>query len=203
MANSQTFWDWFTSHGNKLVIDSPERFNSPEWRASFDAMQDQLSKASPGLIAEMGVDGDEMQLVISAGGDIEKFEAVIDLIDAAPEVAGWQIVPFRQRKPSDSTIVMGGVEAGPGNIRIVFEEGEDGGLDVWFILRSESQIADDLLHAITLTKLTHIFGEFDVETKIEGISPQLLAPGEPWPDNSFPPTEAIEIFDDYFEEQGE
>ncbi|UKN01878.1 hypothetical protein K6119_19325 [Paracrocinitomix mangrovi] len=96
------FWDWFIKNERSLrnYRENPDKY--------LTQVISKLNKIARGLAVEIG--GDEnsniLELVISADGDIHKFPLVEQIVENAPVVVGWEIIPFRQRSSKKDTSEM-------------------------------------------------------------------------------------------------
>lgn len=84
----QRFWDWFGAnhqrYRNLSSVSGTQKDNL------LEALLNELSKVQEHLFVEIGdeTDGDS-ELIIHAAGRRELFDAVEELVDAAPPLAGW------------------------------------------------------------------------------------------------------------------
>ena len=93
-----TFWDWFKTNESALC-----NLSHAAMAKRIDA---ELTKVDPGLSYELGTrhNGSSSEekyqnhLIISAGGMKEHFNAVIEVIRAAPtDLGNWRFTAFRDR----------------------------------------------------------------------------------------------------------
>lgn len=101
-----TFWDWFKTNESALC-----NLSHAAMAKRIDA---ELLKVDPGLSYELGTRHNgsfseekyQNHLIISAGGMKEHFNAVIEVIRAAPtDLGNWRFTAFRDRKCDDDTTV--------------------------------------------------------------------------------------------------
>src|SRR5262245_19477219 len=89
----QQFWKWFAQNSQEL--DEFEKHQEP----TFEKLTDELHKVSPELTFEFGPkENGVREFIVSADGNQSAFLDVTKLVDAAPKIAGWKIIAFRQRK---------------------------------------------------------------------------------------------------------
>jgi hypothetical protein len=87
MTNAARFWTWFLAHEPRLRIDRSE--------AALDEILAQLHRYDADLYFKIGgLPGGTTELVITAEGDRDHFDAVRTLVDAAPTVDGWAFIAF-------------------------------------------------------------------------------------------------------------
>ncbi len=159
-ANGATaFWKWFTDHATEL-------HKTTDLRAVMESISAELEKAYPGVFAEIGKNGDELMLVISADGIKKLFPQVQEVYAARPTVPGWKIVAFRQRD-AGFAIEMEGKKIEPKTVKFVGTPGE-GKLDLDVYLPGFKK-DDEEMKKIGFIILDHVIGEYDMETKIGGI----------------------------------
>jgi hypothetical protein len=153
------FWKWFTDHATALHANT-------DLRAVMESISAELEKAYPGVFAEIGKNGDELMLVISADGITKLFPDVQEVYAARPTVPGWKIVAFRQRD-AGFAIEMNGKKIEPKTVKFVGTPGE-GKLDIEVYLPGFKK-DDEEMKKIGFIILDHMIGEYDMETKIGGI----------------------------------
>ncbi len=168
-SREEAFWSWFAVNSEAYLAFTPEK---PGQMALINQLGAQLNRVQKGLTFEIGTEPEATQreLVISADGHRELFPAVRSLVDAAPELAGWQILAFRQRK-------------GLASMSLQTEAGTFGPEQMWFQLRSESElIGIDVFMAgipdpggragltVAFLMLDCALGEQDMETRVGTIS---------------------------------
>lgn len=155
------FWRWFQENASRFTATQ-----RPSERL-LDELQHELHKAEPGLAFEIGYEGRKAPrvLVISADGLRQRFAAVQRLVAAAPpKIPGWQIVAFRQRKP-ELKVEYQGVRLDPRDVWFASER-VGGALNVIVHVRQPPSPA---LQGAVLLLLDTTLGEYDVETRVEGI----------------------------------
>ena len=88
------FWEWFKSYAP--TIKSITKQNAD---LVLDRILEELQRIRPGLAIEItnGNDKRIKNLIISANGDINKFDLVEEIVSKAPKIENWTIVAFRQR----------------------------------------------------------------------------------------------------------
>lgn len=153
------FWKWFTDHATEL-------HGNTDLRVVMESISAECEKAYPGVFAEIGKQGDELMLVISADGIKKLFPQVQEIYAARPTVPGWKIVAFRQRD-AGFAIEMGDKKLEPKTVKFVGTPGE-GKLDIEVYLPGFKS-GDEELKKIGFIILDHMIGEYDMETKIGGI----------------------------------
>src|SRR5262245_24391790 len=86
---SGQFWNWFVAHETDLWA-VPDR--EDPW---LDQLHEALSTYREGLSFELSdEEGGVRDLIVSASGDRDLFEAVDALVKDAPSLERWRIIPF-------------------------------------------------------------------------------------------------------------
>jgi hypothetical protein len=158
------FWKWFVEKAGALRSDA-------NLENTMNAISDELRKIDSGVFAEIGSDGDDLLLVISADGDKKKFPTVQRIYDARPpSVKGWRVVAFRQRWTAEDPpreVNVEGKTVDPKQAKFVAEPGGSDKLDVTVYVPVDGD--DTMLARVGFIMLDHTLGEYDMETRIGGI----------------------------------
>ena len=159
-AIPQDFWKWFIANSSHYTHLS----EAPDMENRLDEFQQQLHKIDERLAFEfLGNPTDHSELIISADGDSEAFPVVQSLVDAAPQIDGWQIIAFRQRGDTECAIKMGDVDLGPEQMWFRLEaDGDKVGLNLYF---GGIELNDEVAGAAFIL-LDNALGEYDMETKV-------------------------------------
>jgi hypothetical protein len=90
------FWNWFARNNHQYLFLSD--VDDDEKNAMMEKFLERLHQYCEHLYFEIGAHpkDDKVDLIITADGIIEYFEKVEELVDAAPDIPGWQILKFRQ-----------------------------------------------------------------------------------------------------------
>jgi hypothetical protein len=156
------FWSYVAAHATALQAEPLE--------AAMAELQRELSPAHPGVLVEIGADGAHRTLVLTGDGDRALFPAIQAMYANRPQIAGWDIVAFRQREASRplAVIAMGDRRLDPQAVHYVAER-TGGKLDVIVFVPGYTA-HDTRLAQMTYIALDHAVGEYDVETRIGAIS---------------------------------
>ena len=87
---AEQFWTWVVANAETLrdVCDRDAPI--------LDELLEQLHAYRPGLYFELGgTPGETTELIISAEGVAERFDAVRELVAAAPALDGWEFIAFK------------------------------------------------------------------------------------------------------------
>lgn len=106
------FWDWFSTNSNKYYFLDDVADNVQE--ELLDSLLDKLQSYSTGLYFMMGGDPNEdKEFIITAEGNSEYFEDVINLVNAAPQLEHWNIIGFKPPQGFDFKTNYNNVELDP------------------------------------------------------------------------------------------
>lgn len=157
------FWTWFQHDAEALRANK-------DLQQVMEQISAEIAKVAPGVFAEIGANGDDRTLVLSVNGKQDLFPAVQALYAARPTVSHWTIVAFRQRaKPGEPAlqIQLGDVTIDPIAVKFVARRHADKlDLDVFL----PGAMSDDQRGEIGFVLLDHAVGEYDMETRIAGIT---------------------------------
>ncbi len=106
------FWRWFADHGDKIKAAKGFKAN---WLVK--QVGKRFTTAFPKLVFQCGPRGDGIwTFEVSADGIEDQIPEVIRVVNAAPQIKGWEIVKFRQ--PTDvGSIQFGGFVLSASTIR--------------------------------------------------------------------------------------
>lgn len=96
MSQEEKFWKWFDSNRSEYlyldIIDSAQK------ELLLDQLLNRLHEYCDKLYFQIGgiPSMERRELVITAEGNLEYFEAVEKLINAAPDFDNWRIIAFKQ-----------------------------------------------------------------------------------------------------------
>lgn len=167
------FWKWFEANAVALRAEK-------NLQQAMETINDQLERIYPGLVAELGQDGDRRTLVISADGNKKFFPLVQEVYAARPSLSGWNVVAFRQRDKYPFPIEMHGITLDPRAMKYLAEREPDK-LSITVFVPGFTE-NDEMKQGLYMV-LDHTLGEFDMETRIGGIEFAALekAPGDAAP----------------------
>jgi len=164
----QAFWTWFAANADKLPADKV---------AAVNQIQAQLDKDDPDVFAEVVFDPAGNTLVLTADGKKDRFPDVKRIAAAAPKIAKWSIVAFRQRDHELMPLTMNGRALDPKLVK--FTSKPNGAqLDIRVFIPDYTD-GDEALGNLAFLALDHAVGEYDVETKLGGITLESLASAPP------------------------
>lgn len=163
------FWAWFAKNEARLADAAKADPVGP-----MNEISDQLAKkVNPALIAELAIDprpGQKNQVVITADGDRKLFGAVKTVAAAAPKLERWTVVAFRQRRPPEETLELSGHSYKVGDFSFREVGRSEGKLDVEIFARGAAKRGDERYLQAAFILLDGIVGEYDMETKVGGIT---------------------------------
>lgn len=99
-CTEKQFWDWFVRHARQLRNPSGRSYEQ-----LTDELLDILQGYHEGLSFEIGSDEIE-ELVITAYGDTDHFDAIEKLVSQAPPITGWKVTAFKPPMEGDFRLEM-------------------------------------------------------------------------------------------------
>jgi hypothetical protein len=140
-SDQARFWQWFANNSERLQAaiiggDGPAR------EAAMKELAQAGEEAAPGLVLEMCArrDGRAHELIVSVDGDPALVDAAKDFVDAAPAVAGWNVIAFRPRDEIAASM------------EIVLADERVSADDIWFRVAAGSDGLDLTLYVRGLTQ---------------------------------------------------
>ncbi len=168
----QSFWQWLEEHQNEvcdLLKSDPQQ--------ALETVGKQFRRDYRGLSFELtqSADDDKIQFMLSANGDRKKFQTVIDLAHNAPAFEKFDIMPFRQRKPTDA-MMKAEFTLGHATIKSenVFFSANHRRRKIDLTLYMEDYDGTSAYQFGGFVLLDGFLGEYDVEQFIDGIDFQKL-----------------------------
>ena len=85
------FWQVFQQHSDELAcVSSAED-------PVYDVILVQLQKVQPKLFFEFSSEAGNSELIITADGDASLFALVDLIVQSAPEIPGWRVIPLKPK----------------------------------------------------------------------------------------------------------
>jgi len=160
------FWQWFEK--NSVHLSAFEQ----DQEKVFGELDVELGKVNKGLRFEFGpVKNGQREFAISANGIVEVFPAVNELVSAAPKLANWRIIAFRQPKEGlkDFKLEFEGVKMTANDLWFKDNaEGDKVGL-ILYIRGFKSDEETQALAGASFLFLDMAIGEYFVVTRIGSI----------------------------------
>jgi len=181
------FWQWFGENADQLKDVCSADVDRDKVEHVFKRFHAELSARGPGLVFEVGQKDGQHQFVVSADGNRELINTVLECVNAAPDIDGWQIIAFRQPE-NDFSLSAFGVQIDHDDVRVIFDDDEDNEdcLAVYFIFRTELELSENDMISVSCLILDSTLGEFDAMTEISSLGVHRLEPGEAWPGEARP-----------------
>ncbi len=179
------FWDWFGQHQQILVDEfndvnvdlsddedgvAQQTFSRVE--KVLDEMMVHLHKYDQRLFPYCGFSPEgEIELIVTAEGNVEAFESAYELIDEAPDYEGWKIMALKPRAvglADDFEIRTQEGEVVPGSIQYSIIKMEQETILLLVMESDEDEIAEeDAYMGVNLVEA--LLGEQDLATGFDAI----------------------------------
>jgi len=179
------FWKWFSQHQQVLVDEfndvnvdltddesgvAQQTFSRVE--KVLDEMMVHLHKYDERLFPYCGFSPEgEIELIVTAEGNVEAFESAHQLIDEAPDYAGWKIMALKPRAvglADDFEIRTQDGEVGPGSIQYSIIKMEQETILLLVIESDEDELEEeDAYMGVNLVEA--LLGEQDLATGFDAV----------------------------------
>lgn len=168
---TEKFWKWFGENNERYItINTTEQIMQTEL---FDELLLQLHQYCDQLSFEIGTfDSGAQDLVISADGNQEYFDAVTNLVSSAPHIAGWVFTALRPPVHQHFKAKLGKLELSTENLWFLPEPPEkDKVPEVKISIPNYSLIkTEEVLLSLLNKIISKIIGEKSYASLIYGIS---------------------------------
>ncbi len=172
------FWNWFST--NKLnfenILSNLNEASQEDIDNLMDEFEINLHNYDPNIWFRMGSKA-PYELLITAEGQVEKFENVIALVDSAPKIENWNIVSFIQ--PKDITTFnykLENFELNQDDIFFSYSEnltGENGYyIETMFYVKDDKYIDDESFKSSIIRIAETSLGEYDFAKMVGFINVQ-------------------------------
>jgi hypothetical protein len=158
-----SFWDWFKLHRARYEADMPVEGAHAE-------LADRLRQHESGMTYELVRRDDVWELQISADGEPSLIGKVRELVDSAPEMPGWRVVPFRQPRLEPAVISFLDRDLTVDNILFSIDCEYEGG-DVDVTLYIDGLTNDNYRHMAhcAMLLMESLVGELPIMTQVHEI----------------------------------
>ena len=165
-SKEEKFWEWFCKNSAEIFDFEKDQ------EAIFDKIQAELGKIDVNLTFEISSKKDSKRdFILSADGILSLFPVVEALFSAKPALPEWNFVKFRPRRAIGNSIRFGNIELFPRDVRfLLVDEDDDENDKIGVVLFLRGFDGSALFNQIGFLFLDECLGEFDVETKVGGIS---------------------------------
>jgi len=154
------FWEWFQANSDQLA--AVKNGEDP----ILQELSHELQRVHPKLTFEMGLgEDDPFEFIVSADGISSVFPAVEQLVAAAPILANWKIIAFRQPKGADFGILYEDFPLEPEDVWFSYRPRNDK-IDVTIYIRNLSSDNDRQAVGASFILLDNALGEYMVATGI-------------------------------------
>lgn len=159
----EEFWEWFLKNEEGYY-----NFEESQYESLFKRMEKKLRSIDENLAYEFGVSlkNGKREFIISAGGIESSFGTVLTMVEKAPLMDRWEIIPFRQRSNDEVNIKMNDIEIGTDDFYFTYSKTEsEEKIDIMLFIKGFDENVDDW-YEITFLMLDSVIGEYDVVTHI-------------------------------------
>ena len=196
MNKVEVFWKWFVYNSDRMTMLND--LEEGQQQMLLDELQHELDRYCEGLTYEMSEQTKNGRtLTISAEGDMDLFEQVVNLIDNAPDVDWWEFEAFKQPKGKGLKVTFDKYKFDTSKMYFMQLENEEEPeiLGVRVALPKVVKDDDDQLVGVYVT-LEALIGEFDCATLI-GYLDTVEIPKEPFKEG-FKPLDDFPEFVEWF-----
>jgi len=158
------FWKWFDANcGRFQMSDAVDE-------QLCDELGERIQKIDRNLTFEITPSGEgPYELVVSADGIKKAFAIVTAVVAAAPTIANWKIIAFRQRSPLDSIeLSFNGVTLSPTTVQYALIP-DGNSLDLLVVTPDTDDEMRDQTTGAAFILLDAALGEYDVATYLRTI----------------------------------
>ena len=165
-SKEEKFWNWFCKNSAEIFDFEKDQ------EAIFDKIQAELGKIDVNLTFEISSKkNSKRDFILSADGILSLFPVVEALFSAKPDLPEWNFIKFRPRRAIGNSIRLGNIELFPRDVRfLLVDEDDDENDKIGIVLFLRGFDGSALFNQIGFLFLDECLGEFDVETKVGGIS---------------------------------
>lgn len=162
----EEFWNRFKEKSDKLMdLDSLESKEQDEILNSVDSDLKQYSQGLSLEIGKLGTNG--RKLTLTAEGDVDYFEDLINLYEQSPILDFWDIVAFKQGKGANVSISFENYHLSSKKMWFMPMENEEDSemLGLQIALDSKETEDEDLLVAV-YSLIEEMIGEYECATML-------------------------------------
>lgn len=162
-SKEEKFWNWFCKNSAEIFDFEKNQ------EAIFDKIQAELRKIDVNLTFEISSKkSGKRDFILSADGILSAFPAVEAMFSKKPDLPEWNFIKFRPRRAIGNSIRFGNIELFPRDLRFLLVDDDDEKIGIVLFLNGYD--GSSLFNQIGFLFLNESLGEFDVETKVGGIS---------------------------------
>ena len=161
-SREETFWQWFSANSSKIFY-----YEEDADKISAE-IEEHIKQVNPSLTFEISpINGYKRNFAISAGGNLEAFDAVKQLYDVKPNFDEWTISKFKQRQPLPLSVTIANRQIKPEDVKYMFAQDKTPhkvGIVLFFKDYCEEQKSE--YKKLALSYIDKLFGEHDVAVYI-------------------------------------
>lgn len=160
------FWQWFEESQQAYYNLSEGQLEN-----LFDQLEKKLHKVNKELVFEFSDEliGGKREFIISADGLEEAFPTVIELVDKAPKLPGFDIIAFRQPSEEEFDVSIDGIILTTEQVYFDYVYNPEAQLvDLKLFIEDFDQDTMAYDQAVFIM-MDSILGEYDAATKVDSI----------------------------------
>lgn len=165
MRIEEEFWSYFQE--NTLILQR-NQLKDGSSRSIHDKLQQKLELIHPHIEIEFQLNQEvHPQVIFTANGFEEAFPAISRLLNFAPNLDPWQIVPFRQRSDYSDGVEFEGLVLKPQTVHFHYEKLNNGRVNLDLYCENTEDHPLELVESLAIKLLELAIGEFDLVHRVE------------------------------------
>lgn len=187
------FWEWFEQNQAQFLF--VHQVDELEQQRMLNEFTQKLKEFNPELYFVIGtVTESDQELTITAEGNKDQFLSVLELVNCAPDINGWNIIAYKQPKGVDFTIEFKEHVIDPRNLyfRPLATKADPSALGIRVALPNYTQSNREQLMDVTYLILDTLLGEISFAEDISYID--IIGMSEDMNESPFIPLERLAEF---------
>jgi len=157
----ENFWSSFQRNAQALSqVDSADD-------PVYDDLLEKLQKIDGGLYFEFSVQPEQCELIITAEGDLDRFDCVEDIVSVAPAVEGWKVFALKPKLGFPETVMWEGFKTKIADVFFDPLDSDEGELGLRLLVKGLKEEDVDDAHNGLLRAIDHGLGEREFAESIQ------------------------------------